>query len=273
MADSQDTTSPSSSQIKHNHRWIDLTGQIFGRLTVIRPEGLTSRNAQIWLTRCSCGNDVSVVSRALRSGNTQSCGCLHRERAGNASRTHGLSRTAEHKVWLGMKKRCFNPQSKAFPNYGARGITICERWLTFENFLADMGKRPSVAHSIERVDNEGNYEPANCRWATAREQCNNQRGNRRLTLHGKTATLAEWARDLGIHPDVLNSRLNKYGWTVEAALKPLTRRSKVTITYQGVTKPLTEWAREAGISASALRRRIEKLGWTMERAMTTPVVR
>jgi hypothetical protein len=117
----------------------------------------------------------------------------------------------EHDAWRGMLARCRNPRHPSYKNYGGRGITACERWNSFENFLDDMGKRPSPKHSLDRIDNNGNYEPGNCRWATRREQANNTRMNRFVTFDGRTMTLAQWARETGIHvrgkTDLLHWRL------------------------------------------------------------------
>jgi hypothetical protein len=123
----------------------------------------------------------------------------------------------EYITWSSMKSRCLNPRHFAYKWYGGRGITICKKWLLFEGFLADMGPRPSSAHSLDRVDTDGNYEPGNCRWATETQQQNNRANNHRLTINGETATLTEWARRTGISRGTLDWRI-RHGWTVERAL-------------------------------------------------------
>lgn len=134
----------------------------------------------------------------------------------NASRTHGMAKTPTYSSWHGMLQRCTNPNNPRWKRYGGRGITVSERWLKFENFLEDMGVRPKGL-SIERINNNGNYEPSNCKWATRREQQGNTSFNQLLTFNGETDHLAGWARRLGIKPDTLYSRIFTLGWTIERA--------------------------------------------------------
>ncbi len=136
-------------------------------------------------------------------------------------RTHGCARkgswSPEYMSWVAMIQRCTNPKNPSYPRYGGRRITVCDRWMTFENFLADMGAKPSPKHSIERIDNDGHYHASNCRWATAKVQARNRRNNRLLTLNGKTLCVAAWAETLGISQWVLANRL-RYGWSDERIL-------------------------------------------------------
>jgi hypothetical protein len=140
---------------------------------------------------------------------------------------HGMTDTPEHRIWLGMKGRCSNPNYEGYHNYGGRGIRVCDRWLLFANFIADMGHRPSPLHSIERIDNDGHYDPGNCKWATREEQNRNSRQNVKLTHNGQTMTIAEWADKLGIKHATLYGRIRE-GFPVEAALSTYDRRFHAT---------------------------------------------
>jgi hypothetical protein len=184
---------------------IDMRCKRFGRLTVV-DEAPSIGGKAAWRCHCDCGNEATITGSVLRLGKSNSCGCLRRELGRNlgvASRRHGEAsnskETPEYRTWAAMLSRCNNPNHCNYPYYGARGISVCERWQTYENFLADMGRRPSKYHSIDRIDNDGNYCPENCRWATSEEQNNNQRKPKErpgawriLTVNGIEKPLREW---------------------------------------------------------------------------------
>jgi hypothetical protein len=199
----------------------DLTGQKFSRLTVIA-RGPNKGDEARWHCKCDCGKEVLVMRCSLARGATQSCGCMMKERsrifAASQFTTHGLSRTNEYRIYAGMKTRCYNKASRTYQNYGGRGIIVCQRWLdSFEQFLADMGRRPSRQHSIERRDNEGPYSPMNCVWATIRQQANNKRNVRLYSHNGRSQSLARWAREIGMQHQTLRHRVNA-GWDIASAI-------------------------------------------------------
>lgn len=193
----------------------DMIGTKRGRLTVCRVERGIGKPRL--LCKCDCGRDVSIIASHVRTGHTQSCGCLHAELLVSRGITHGESYSPEYVVWTGIKQRCFNSADETFKRYGARGIALCPRWHDFATFLSDMGRRPSVNHSIERIDNNGDYEPSNCRWATDKEQSNNRRNNRYVTYNGLTMTLAQWSERTGIKQHTIRARLER-GWSEDNAL-------------------------------------------------------
>lgn len=198
---------------------IDMMGQVFGRWKVIaRAEGDPSSNSTYWSCVCRCGNHRVVDGSSLRRGTSVSCGCHRAEVMGRIKRKHGMTGTSEYKIWGAMIRRCYSPQDSVYHNYGGRGIKVCDRWRnSFEAFLQDMGRRPANK-SIDRIDNNGNYEPGNCRWASALVQTNNMRTNRILELDGKSRTLAEWARHAGMSAGVLRGRLTR-GWSLDEAIR------------------------------------------------------
>lgn len=199
----------------------DISGMKFGKLTAVSPVASNRHGKVRWLCRCECGGTREVLGNHLRNGSTKSCGCLivaTNKATGIAKRVHGASKTDEHRIWSGMINRCTNRRDPIYERYGARGITVCKRWLkSFVAFLQDMGPRPSPLHTIERVNNDRGYCPSNCRWATRLEQARNRRSTRRLTYNGTTLTMTEWAVKIGMDRGTLWRRL-KRGWPIAKAL-------------------------------------------------------
>jgi len=197
-------------------------GDVFGRLTIINE----ANSRHHWVCICACGTKCEVMKRHLQSGKTSSCGCLHREQLANRVRTHGASETVTYARWRSMRARCMLPNSKSFPKYGAKGITVCDRWKdSFENFLSDMGECPSPSMTVERLNNSLGYSPDNCKWATRTEQNRNTSSNRMLTFRGETHCVSEWAEILNIKYRTIMTRLNK-GMSAEEALGTPIRQSK-----------------------------------------------
>lgn len=212
-------------------RLIDLTGKTFGAVRV-RSFAFIRNGHTYWNCDCACGASKPLRADELCRGR-DSCGCLGRERSSDAVTTHGhvigRKQSAEYRAWASLKDRCLNPHSQGWDNYGGRGITVCERWLLFEDFLADMGLRPSSRHSIERKNVNLGYGKDNCEWATIDQQARNRRTNRLYTWSGKTQCLKDWESELGMDNGTLRSRLLDYGWSLERAfITPVKKRKLVS---------------------------------------------
>lgn len=210
-------------------RFIDLIGQKFGILTVLKRTDGNQRGYCRWLCKCICGKEKIISSGDLKSGNTKSCGCLRKKQTCERFTTHGhlknglVSKT--YHSWLSMIQRCTNPHKKDYKYYGGRGIIVCKRWMKFENFLVDMDEPPTKSHSIDRIDNDGNYCKSNCRWATRTEQQRNTRRSHMISYGGKTQCISAWAEELNIHYSTLCSRIFILRWSIEKALKtPIRKR-------------------------------------------------
>ncbi len=187
-------------------------GTRFGRLVVIEP-----RPRYSYWCRCDCGKELSVTKSNLLIGNTASCGCLHRELARIVNTSHGLSDTSEYHIWNCIKARCFNPRNPAYKNYGGRGISMCLEWRnSFQAFLKDTGPRPR-GKTLDRINNDGNYEPRNCRWATPLTQARNSRKVHLLTARGASLPISAWSERVGLKQHTILCRIRR-GWDTDSAL-------------------------------------------------------
>jgi len=194
---------------------VDITGHKFGMLTAIMPVDKYRGGTMMWLCDCECGQQAVVLIGNLRKGNSKSCGC---ERMRGCT-THGFAHLPEYKQWTAMKYRCDNPNNSGYHKYGGRGINVCTRWYDFALFMDDMGSKPTTEHSIERIDNDGDYTPENCKWATPVEQARNTRQNHWITYKGETMCLTDWAVRLDMHAKTLDARVGRLGWTIEQAIE------------------------------------------------------
>ena len=208
-------------------KYKDITGQQFNRLRALRYAGANNRGDAMWQLRCTCGTEIIARGSSVRAGTTKSCGCLLKEVAAaqvvSLNTTHGMRHSPTYMIWHGLLNRCTNPKAPAFKNYGGRGISLCPRWRSFENFLADMGERP-VGLTLERRDNSAGYSPNNCEWATRKAQAINRRTTVFVKIDGVTRCFAEWATIYGIDKRTAHRRYKKYGWgAVRALTTPVTK--------------------------------------------------
>lgn len=244
----------------------DLTGHKYGQWTVVQYAGIApnSRKAA-WLCECKCG-----TRRAITSNNLQralSCGCGRRQKTILRNTTHGRARSPEHRTWCGMLQRCYNQNNTGYEDWGGRGITVCDRWKnSFENFFADMGTKPFPGASIGRLDNDGNYEPKNCRWETHEQQAKNTRRTRRFAIGSESKCFSEWAEEAGVSPAAFANRVNA-NWNEDELLAPPIEAKRLE--YNGKSMTVHEWSTVLGMSPSVLYERLSS-GWTTEEALGTP---
>lgn len=205
----------------------DIIGKQFSEWTVIEYYGRNKQGAHYYTCKCSCGNVKNVNRSHLINGNTANCGCKRLKSNADRFKTHGLSGDRTWRIWKGIKSRCYNQNTRSYKNYGARGIRMSEEWYaSYPTFLSDMGKCPSDLHSVDRIDNNGDYCKENCRWATTKEQCNNTRRNVFLEYDGRVQTISQWAEENGIKCERICDRLSR-GWSNEQAITlPINSRVK-----------------------------------------------
>lgn len=216
---------------------IDISGQRFGRLVTVCRVSSDQRGQARWLCRCDCGAEHEVAGRVLRDGRSQSCGCLEKETAGRHFRTHGGTiggQSREYRAWTGMRNRCSNAKPY-YKHWNGRGVKVCERWNDFANFLSDMGPHPGQGYSLDRIDVDGDYEPANCRWATWNEQANNRTTTIRVAVAGKLTALSEASRRFGVKPGTAYRRIIKAGWEAEVAVQAPPHSKRVRVQRRKIT--------------------------------------
>ena len=207
---------------------LNLTGKRFGKLVAIKTIGKNKNGAYLWQCKCDCGNEIIANVGNLKNGHTKSCGCLRVDRCKTNFTKHGLEHTRLYGIWSDMRLRCYDEKNIAYHRYGGRGITICDEWKNdvkaFYDWATANGYKDSL--TIDRIDNDGNYCPENCRWATIKEQASNRRSNILVTHNGKTQTMKEWANEVGIPYKVVWARVQKLGWSAERALTDPVKKGK-----------------------------------------------
>ena len=195
----------------------------FGSIVILRKEP----NKNFWHYRCDCGSLGRVYSGQIKK--LKRCKQCYLRNIGDSRRTHGMCGTRIYTIWQNMKRRCFTKTDKNYPDYGGRGVTVCNKWLNFENFYKDVGDPPSAKHQLDRIDNDGNYEQGNVRWVLSSQNCRNRRSNRLIEWNGQVKTVVEWSEFLGIDHGVLRQRLYRK-WPIERVLteRPISRPSSAS---------------------------------------------
>lgn len=240
------------------------------KLVLVRESG----NGRVWC-RCECGTEREFSKRKVLSGHTKSCGCAKKALCGKArmdvGRWGGLGSRQTFLVWRGMIRRCRDPKSTGYHKYGGRGIAVCERWNVYANFHADMGDVPPGLQIDRHPNNDGDYEPTNCRWATPKQQAQKRRSSHDVTFDGRTQCLKQWSEELGVGCGLLLHRINKHGVAAAFAMpKPKLMGKKLELAYAGKTWSLSGLARELGVSCVTLSSRINKHGLATAVLMPLP---
>lgn len=245
-----------------------LSGKtVFGDYVVVG-EGKWHPKSRMVLCRCKCGTVKDVAADKLRSGRSKCCNlCAAKSERRITNLSHGMSRTSEYDAWSSMIERCTKPGSHNYEGYGARGIHVCDRWLhSFQDFFSDMGLRPTSDHSIDRVDNDGNYSPENCRWATRAEQQANRRVTRKVVVDGKEIPVSILEKEAGLARGVLSARLDM-GWSLDRALSEPGRKKKPRHDVFGESMTTKELCEKFGVDRQSFNMRLRQ-GWTPEEAVT-----
>lgn len=197
----------------------DITNQKFGRLTAMEMTDERRHGEVVWVCKCDCGNEIKTRIGCLTSGSSKSCGCWKKDRMNK----HDMHGTSFYNIWQNIKQRCFDKNHHKYPNYGGRGIGVCDRWKSFDNFKEDMydsylvHEKNNDSSQIERKNNDGDYCPENCEWATRKEQARNRRDTRWVEYNGDKKSLAEWVEILDLDYNTTWQRIVRHGWTPKKA--------------------------------------------------------
>lgn len=251
-------------------KFVDITGQRFGRLLAINTTEKDKQGRYLWNCQCDCGKTIKSCFSDLKEGKRKSCGCFKRDNIVSFNLKHGNCNTRIYKIWAGIKSRCYNSNEANYKNYGGRGIIVCDEWRNnfqaFYNWAILNGYDDNL--SIERIDVNGNYCPENCKWATIKEQNSNTRRNILITYNGETKTLKEWSSCLKLNYSTVYSRYKK-GNTIEEIFNDYVRPQKLFLEYDNKIYTIVELARIYGIDISTLKHRL-KIGWTLTDALNKP---
>lgn len=254
--------------------FIDITGNKYGRLTVLYRNGRNSCGKIVWHCKCECGNETDVITSVLKSGQSKSCGCYSLECSRKRMTKHGMSETRVYKIWKDMIQRCTNKNNKNYEDYGGRGIKVCDEWLDFLNFYewaTINGYEDGL--TLDRINTDNSYCPENCRWVDMFVQANNKRTTVMIEAAGITRSLHNWARIVGINPMTLYNRI-ELGFSPEEALfTPVgcdRNMCSKLIEFNKELHTIDVWSKILGINKATLKYRL-KNGWSVERALTTPV--
>jgi len=253
----------------------EFIGQKFNKLTIISNKFTCNKKTYVNAI-CECGNVKKYRLDGIKSGHAKSCGCIALLWAKNLAKqvltTHNMSRSSEYIIYADIKKRCYNNKYKDFENYGGRGIKVCDRWLKgFENFYKDMGDRPTLNHSIDRIDVNGNYEPLNCRWATQKEQCNNKRNNKKVILNGVEIKLNEYCDKNNLNYQIISSRINS-GWSVEKSFLEPMNNHYTKILLNGEQVVLKDECAKRNLPLSIIKQRLFRDKWSVEKSFNYPIL-
>ena len=244
-------------------RKLDITGQRYGRLVVVKPLETINKITR-WLCKCDCGNEVAVATRSLRTGYTRSCGCLHTEIRKKQHFKHGMTGSRLYYIWQGMKRRCYNKNSQKYHLYGGRGITVCEKWRSdFEEFYQwSISNGYKNGLTIDRINNKEGYSPSNCRWVTQADQTRNTCRNHWLSFNGKTMVLQDWAKEYNMSAVTLLKRLKKYDIETALTMQKPEHGGKPNILcgLNGEEDTILGWSKKLGVSRTTIRNRIRDYG-------------